>query len=178
MNLLSLTQVLAHPAATDGIDVDIDIATGLGGSAVGTALTTVLVGAVLIALAPNYVQRMTADIEAEPIESFVYGIMMLVALVLLTFALILTILGILLAIPLIFLAVIIWGVGSVIGFLVIGERLLGVDSADDWLRPLAVGAAINGALTLTGIGGLVSFCIGAAGVGAILRDWLGDSPEI
>jgi hypothetical protein len=161
MTLLTLTRVLAHPATTNGFDID--ITTGLGGGAVGSFLTTFLVGAILIAIAPAYVERMLDDIGEEPVESFAYGIAALLGLVVLTIALV---------IPLIVLAVVVWAVGSVIAFLAIGERLLDADSADDWLKPLAVGAAINDGLTLTGIGGLVSFCIGAAGFGAILRDRL------
>ncbi|WP_436934025.1 hypothetical protein [Halovenus marina] len=172
MTLLTLTRVLAHPATTNGFDIDIDIATGLGGGAVGSFLTTFLVGAILIAIAPAYVERMLDEISEEPVESFAYGIAALLGLVVLTIALVLTILGILLVIPLIVLAVVVWAIGSVIAFLAIGERLLDADSADDWLKPLAVGAAINGGLALTGIGGLVSFCIGAAGFGVILRDRL------
>lgn len=41
-----------------------------------------------------------------------------------------------------------------------------------WFAALVV-AAINGGLALTGIGGIVSFCVGAAGSGAVIRDWLG-----
>jgi hypothetical protein len=36
------------------------------------------------------------------------------------------------------------------------------------VKPLLVGAGIDGGLTLTGIGVLVSVCIGAAGFGAVL----------
>jgi hypothetical protein len=35
-----------------------------------------------------------------------------------------------------------------------------------------IAAAINGGLTLTGIGALVSFCVGAAGFGVVVRDYL------
>ena len=34
---------------------------------------------------------------------------------------------------------------------------------------LVVAAALNGVLTVTGIGALLSFCIGAAGFGTLLR---------
>jgi hypothetical protein len=172
MILPTLTCALAHPATTNGFDVDIDIATGLGSGAVSSFLTTFIVGAILIAVAPAYVERLLDAIDAEPVVSFAYGIVALLGLVVVTIALVLTILGILLAIPLILLTVVVWAVGSAIAFLAIGERLVDGDSTEEWLKPLAVGAAINGGLALTGIGGLVSFCIGAAGFGAILRDWL------
>jgi hypothetical protein len=40
-----------------------------------------------------------------------------------------------------------------------------------FLTTLVIGA-INGALTLTGLGGLVSFMVGATGFGAVLENWL------
>jgi hypothetical protein len=64
-----------------------------------------------------------------------------------------------------------WAVGASIAFLAVGDRLVGHE--DGWTKPLLVGAAINGGLTLTGIGGIVTFGIGAAGFGAVLRDFLG-----
>lgn len=45
-----------------------------------------------------------------------------------------------------------------------------VDHEESWLPALLVAAAIDGALTLTAIAGLVSFCVGAAGLGSILRN--------
>jgi len=144
-------------------------AVSLGGSAVGAFLTTLLVGGILVALAPGYTERLMEFVADEPVKSGIYGIVALVALVLLVVVLALTIIGILIAVPLAILAGIIWAVGASIGFLAIGERLVGRE--DGWLKPLLVGAAINGGLALTGIGGLVSFAVGAAGFGAVLVDW-------
>jgi len=149
--------------------VNVDVSTGLGGGAVGVFLTTLLVGVLLIALAPAYTERMKQSLVEKPVDSFIYGVLALVALILLTFLLVLTIIGIFVVIPLVIAAYVLWAVGSAIAFLSIGERLV---DAEDWKLPLLVGAAINGALALTGIGGLFSFCIGAAGFGAVLRDLL------
>jgi hypothetical protein len=60
-----------------------------------------------------------------------------------------------------FVLLVVWGVGSTIGFLTVG---------DGWLKPLLVAGLVSG-LTLTGIGGVVVCCIGAAGVGATARDF-------
>ncbi|MFW6435629.1 MAG: hypothetical protein ACOCY1_04540 [Halovenus sp.] len=148
---------------------NVDVSLGLGGGAFGVFLTTLLVGALLIALAPEYTDRMKQSLVAEPVDSFIYGVLSLVALILVTFLLVLTIIGIFVVIPLAIAAYVLWAVGSAIAFLLIGERLV---DAEDWKLPLLVGAGINGALALTGVGGLVSFCIGAAGFGAVLRDLL------
>jgi hypothetical protein len=147
----------------------VDLLTTAVGSAVGAFLTTLAVGAVMVALLPDYTDRMKAAVGSNPVGSLVYGLVSLVFLVLVTIVLVVTIIGILVAVPLLVLAYLVWAVGSAIAFLAIGERIVGTD--DGWLKPLAVGAGINGALTLSGIGALVAFCIGAAGFGAVLRDW-------
>jgi len=158
--------VLLQPAGPPAGSVD--PAVGVGGSAVGAFLTTLIVGAILVALAPEYTRRMMADVTEEIVESFVYGFVALLALVVLTVLLVITILGIVLAVPLIVIASLVWAVGAAIAFLAIADRLVGSD--DGWLVPLVVAALINGALALTGIGGIVSFAVGATGFGAVLRD--------
>jgi hypothetical protein len=106
----------------------------------------------------------------EPLGAFVYGVVALLALVVVTIILAITIVGLLVAIPLALVAYVVWAVGAAIAYLAIGDRLVGHD--DGWLKPLLVGAAINGVLTLTGIGGLIAFGIGAIGFGAVLRNLL------
>ncbi|MDS0282925.1 hypothetical protein [Haloarcula onubensis] len=143
----------------------------LAGSAVGAFLTTLVVGAILVAVAPDYTERKMAALLEAPVGSFLYGFAAAVFLLLVIVVLVFTIIGILVAIPLALVLYVIWAVGAAIAFLAVGERLVGRD--DGWAKPLVVGAAINGALTLTGIGGLLTFAIGAAGFGAVLRDYLG-----
>lgn len=149
---------------------DVGTTGSLLGSAVGAFLTTLIVGAILVAVAPEYTERMMDAVGEEPVGSFVYGLVALLAVVLVTIVLVITIVGILVAIPFALLAGLIWAVGAAIAYLAISERLVGRD--DGWTKPLLVAALLNGGLTLTGIGGLVSFCVGAAGFGAVLRDWL------
>lgn len=143
----------------------------LAGSAVGAFLTTLVVGAILVAVVPDYTERKMSTLLDEPVGSFVYGFVSLIFLVLVVFVLVITVIGIIVALPLALLAYLVWAVGASIAFLAIGERLVGRD--DGWAKPLLVGAGINGALTLTGIGGILTFAIGAAGFGAVLRDILG-----
>jgi hypothetical protein len=160
--LVALQQVQPVP--------NVDAGTSLVGSAVGTFLTTLVVGAILVAVAPEYTERMMDRVVEEPVGSFVYGLVCLLFVLLVTIVLVVTIIGILLAIPFALLAGVIWAVGAAIAYLAIADRLVGRD--DGWTKPLLVAAALNGGLTLTGIGGIVSFCVGAAGFGAVLRDWL------
>jgi len=152
------------------VDVSIDPAFGVLGSAVGAFLTTLVVGAVLVALAPEYTERTMAAVVDNTVGTFLYGIVCLVFVVLVTFVLVITVIGVLVAVPFALAAFLVWAVGAAVAFLAIGDRLVGHD--DGWLRPLAVGGAVNGVLALTAVGGIVSFAVGAAGFGAVLRDWL------
>lgn len=166
MSLIEYALVILQVREPSGVDVT----AGLVGPAIGSFLTTLLVGAVLVAVAPDYVERMLDAVGDDPLGSFVAGLLAVGALVVVSILLALTVVGILLVIPLAFVAWLTWAVGAVIAFLAIAERLVGLD--EGWLKPLVVAAVLNGGLTLTGVGGLVSFCVGAVGFGAVLRDWL------
>ena len=148
----------------------VDVAINLGSGAVGAYLTTLAVGAILVAVFPDYTERMMATVRSEVVDSFAYGIGALLLLAILVVALFVSVVGILALIPLVLLAMLVWAVGAAIAFLAIAERL--VDREDDWLKPLVVAAVLNGALTFTGIGAILSLCIGATGFGAVLREYL------
>ena len=148
----------------------IDVVAGVTGSAVSAFLTTLLVGAILVALAPAYTQRQMDAVREDVVGSFLFGFAALVAVILVAFLLAITIVGILVAIPFVVLAILVWAVGAAIAYLAIAERL--VDTDEGWVLALVVAATINGGLTLTGVGGIVAFAVGATGFGAVLRDWL------
>lgn len=153
------------------IDLDVALGEGVVGGAVGAFLTTLVVGAIMIAVVPDYTERMIGVVLDDPVGSFVYGLVSLIALVLLTVLLVITVIGIVVALPLVLLAYVAWAIGGAIAYLAIADRLVGHE--DGWLKPLVVGAAINGLLAVTGVGGLISLCIGAAGFGAVLGSRLG-----
>jgi hypothetical protein len=153
-----------------GMDVGTDLASGLGGGALGAFLTTLIVGAILIAVVPEYTQSKMVAVAREPVPSLLYGLLALLALIVAIVVLVLTLIGVVVAIPLVIVATLVWSVGAVIGYLAIADRLIG--HADGWLKPLLVASVINGGLALTGVGGLVSFAVGAAGFGAVLRGYL------
>lgn len=149
----------------------IDPAAALGGSAVSTALTTVLVGAILVALTPEYARTKIDAVREDAVGSFVYGLVSLLFLFLVVFVLAITVIGIPFALLLGLLGFVAWIFGAAIAFLAIADSLVGHE--DGWIVPLLLAGAINGGLTLTGIGGLLAFCIGAAGFGTVVRDYLG-----
>ncbi|ELY89614.1 hypothetical protein [Natrinema altunense] len=153
-----------------GTEIEIGTTDGLLGGALGAALTTLVVGAILIAIAPDYTDRMMDDALADPFGVFLYGIASLLGIGLLTLLLVVTIVGIVVAIPLFLLAYLVWAIGGAIAYLAIADRLVGRD--DEWLTRLLVAAAISGALAVTGVGGILAICIGAAGFGAVLRNAL------
>ena len=112
-----------------------------------------------------------AEVLENPVGSFLYGVVCLVFLFLAILVLVITVIGIFVALPLLLLAYVVRAVGASIAFLAVGDRLVGHD--DGWAKALLVGAAINGGLTVTGIGGVLSFAIGGAGFGAVLKQYLG-----
>ncbi|QSG13096.1 putative membrane protein related to bactofilin [Halapricum desulfuricans] len=148
----------------------IDVAFSLGGGAASAFLSTLLVGAILVALAPDYTERQIDEIRENVVGAFIYGVISLIALLLLSLVLFITIVGVPVAVALLVLAVVLWAVGAAIAFLAIADSLVGHD--DGWAVPLVLAAGINGGLALTGIGGLVSFFVGAVGFGTVLRDLL------
>jgi len=153
-----------------GIDIDVGTTDGLLGGAIGAALTTLVVGAILVAIAPDYTERMMDDVLEDPFGTFLYGIVSLLGIGLLILVLLVTIVGIVVAIPLFLLAYLVWAIGGAIAYLAIADRLVGRN--DEWLARLLVAAAISGALAVTGVGGILAICIGAAGFGAVLRSAL------
>lgn len=170
--ILTVVGALADVIAQSGVDwtVQFDPFGNLLRNAVGSFVTTLVVGAIMIAAAEEYtVSRMAALVE-DPVRLGVYGIVCLVFILLVTIVLVITIIGILVAIPFAIAAFVVWAIGSAIAFLAIAERI--VDREDGWGKPLLVAAALNGGLALTGIGGIVSFAVGAAGFGAVLKPWI------
>ncbi|MFB6146695.1 MAG: hypothetical protein ABEJ08_03310 [Halobacteriaceae archaeon] len=153
----------------------VDVSTGssvfdVAGSAVGAFVTTLVVGAILVAVVPEYTRGRMAALTDRPLGNLGYGLAALLAVGLLTLLLVLTVIGIFLAIPLLLVAYLLWAVGSAVAFLAVADRFVGHE--DGWASPLVVAAGFNGRLTLTGVGALVSLCVGAAGFGAVLRPLL------
>lgn len=150
---------------------DVGVGSSLVGSAVVAFFSTLVVAGLLVLLVPEYVDRMLREVADGPLVSFLVGFVALIVLAVVTVVLAITIVGLLVAIPLLFLLWLLWAVGGAIAYLAIADRIVGRD--DGWTKPVVVAAAISGALALTGIGGLLSFGIGATGFGAVLRDLLG-----
>lgn len=149
---------------------NVPVGESLAGSAVGAFFSTLVVAGILVTFVPAYVERMIAALTDDPLPSFVVGIVAFVALGVVIVILAITVVGLIVALPLLLVLWVLWAVGGSIAYLAIADRL--VDRDDGWLLPVLVAAGISGVLALTGIGGIVSFGLGAAGFGAVLRDLL------
>ncbi|MDH5019796.1 hypothetical protein [Halobacterium rubrum] len=168
-----LLLALAQPEPA-GVNVDVGVGQGLAGGAVGAFLTTLVVGAIAVAVFPDRTEELMVAVVAEPVESFAYGVLALLGLFVVTLLLVVTVLGIVLAVPLVLVAYVLWAAGSAVAFLAIADRILDRDRDDEgWFVTLLLAAGLNGALAATGVGGLVGLAVGAAGFGAILRPYLG-----
>lgn len=136
-------------------------------SAIGSFVLTLVVGAILLAVAPGYVERLGEDINAEPLANFGWGILVLIGVIVVSVVLFITVVGAILAIPLLLAFVIAAIVGQVLAYIAVLGRWV-----DDEWQALGAGAVVAGALNLIpGIGGLIGFVIGSIGIGAIVRDW-------
>lgn len=163
-----LTVLLQMSPPVDPSDVGPTV--GLGGGAFSSFASTLVIGAIMVVLAPDWTRSRMRDVLEDAIGSFVYGLVSLVFVILVVVVLTITIIGIPLAVLFGLLAGLIWAVGATIGFLAIADRLLG--PREGWLVPLLLAGAMNGLLALIGIGWLISFPVGAVGFGTVLRNWL------
>ena len=146
---------------------------GIASRAAGTFFGTLIVGALLLALAPDYTEAIIETAEEDLGPSFLWGIGIFVALIGVTLILVFTIVGILVALPLALVALLLYLVGSAIVFVAVGERLLDATDVDAsrW-GDLVVGALVAAVLAaIPFLGGLANFVVNAVGIGAIAYRW-------
>jgi len=130
-------------------------------------VTTLLVGAILLSLAPEFVDRGVDRIHDEGVACFGWGVAVLVAFVGVSVLLALTVVGVVLVIPLALGFAVVAFVGNVLGYLALFDGVL-----ESRKSALVAGAAVAGATNLVPIlGGLVGFVVGSLGVGAVVRDY-------
>lgn len=135
--------------------------------ALGNFVFMLVVGGILLAVAPSYVDRLSENINAEPVANFGWGILVYIGTIVLAVVLVITIIGAIIAIPLMLVLVIAVIVGQVVAFIAVLSRW--VDG--EW-QALGAAAVVAGALSLVpGIGALVNLVISAIGFGAVVRDW-------
>ncbi|CQH57917.1 uncharacterized protein HHUB_2628 [Halobacterium hubeiense] len=169
MQTLAVAATLVAQAGS-GLDVDVTLGQGLVGGAVGAFLTTLVVGAIAVAVFPERTERLMARVLDDPVNSFAYGLFSVLALFVVAILLVFTVVGIVVALPLVLVAYVVWAVGAAVAYLAVADRLVGHE--DGWLKALLVAATINGALAATGVGGLLAVVVGITGFGAVLQPYL------
>lgn len=135
-------------------------------AASGLALTLV-VGAILLAAAPNYVDAIVGEIDEQPVTCFAWGIGALVGFIGSVVLLAITVIGIILVIPLLIAFVILAIAGNVLAFLAVGDRF--VDNR--WVALLVAALALAVLNVVPIVGNIISFVIGSVGMGAIVIHW-------
>lgn len=130
-------------------------------------VSTLILGALLLALAPEFVDRCVDRIHDEAGACFGWGVLVLLAFVVVSVLLAITVIGVVLVIPLALGFAVVGVVGNAIGYLALFDGVVESRKA-----ALVAGAVVAGATNLIPIlGGLVGFVVGSLGVGAIVRDY-------
>ncbi|ELY87279.1 hypothetical protein [Natrialba taiwanensis] len=161
--LVSAVPVLAQPDP-NGTRVGTDAVIGsLFTSAIGSALTTLVIGGLLIAFAPDRTRRLTDTALDRSGTAFGYGLLTLIGFLGAVLLLAITVIGILLAVPLALVFAIVALVGGELGYLAVGRLV-----SERWSSALAVAvvvAAITGFVPV--LGRIVAFVISSIGIGTI-----------
>lgn len=131
-----------------------------------SAVVTLVAGGAYFVFAPDSAEATMQRAREDPLESFLWGLGIGIAVIVVTVLLAITFIGLIVAIPLILVFAVVELAAQAVIFVVIFSSLL--DS-----KP-AVGKALVGAAVLAGVlsaipivGPLVSFVVGSVGVGAL-----------
>ncbi|MFB6112423.1 MAG: hypothetical protein ABEJ35_07825 [Halobacteriaceae archaeon] len=128
---------------------------------------TLIIGGLLVALAPDYVEALIERIHDDTGGCFAWGIAIGILFIVAIVVLIFTVIGILLAIPLAIAFGLIAAAGNAVGYIALFDNF--VDNR--WIALLigAIIAGVAGAIPL--VGGLLGFIVGSLGLGAIVLDY-------
>ncbi len=130
------------------------------------ALLTLAIGGLLVALAPDYVRRVTDHARGDPVAAFGWGFGIGVAIFAVAIVLGLTGIGLIIAIPILLALIPIGILTSTLGYLAVGRS-----AGDDWGTVLIVAAAVAGFVAAVPIlGALVGFVVATVGLGAFVMD--------
>ncbi|WP_224269005.1 hypothetical protein [Haloprofundus salinisoli] len=124
-----------------------------------------VIGGIVVAVAPNYLRRTTARVRNNPVSAFLWGLLTVVGLVVASILLI----TLIVTIP----ALLVLGlVGNAIVAVVVGMAVTRSASGDNLFVPLVVGVLIVSLIAQIPIlGGVVNFILGMMGVGAIVNEF-------
>ena len=167
--LLSGPALATQPAADPGSGI------GFVGTFLVYVVLTLVIGALVLALGPEYTRSIDRRIREEPVESGLYGLATVIGLFVATFVLVITVIGILLWIPLVLAFFVVALVGDTIAAITIGaalHRSVSTSGESTLGIGLLLGAVVVGFLVaIPVVGGLVGFVVSTVGVGAMVRSW-------
>ena len=136
-------------------------------SGIGAGVATLVIGGLLILLAPHLTRRVTDRAIDEPVVAFLWGFGVTVLVIVVAVGLAITVIGVVIAIPLLLAFGLFALVTAEFGFLATGRL-----ASDDWTVVLIVAvlvAVVAGFVPL--LGGLLSFVIGSIGIGAAIVEY-------
>lgn len=170
--LLALLCVAVAPAsAQTWVTSDLAPEVGIPLQFVGSLLIYVVAGGIVVAVSPEYTERMAARIRDDAATSFLSGLAALVVTIIAAFLLAITIIGLLVVIPGMLALVVVQIVGNTAALVAIGavtsERGRGSPFA-----ALCIGALLLSAVSLVPIvGGIVRFVVQTVGFGAVVGSY-------
>ena len=165
---------LADPAAAQSIpDTPRRPVFGPAVSFVAGLAVNLVLGALVVGVAPDYSRAIVGRIRSEPVESFFFGIAVLIATVVAAIVLAITIIGLVVLVPGAFVLAIVGVVANVLATVTVGAVATGWTEDSSLWTSVAVGAAVVALLTaIPLVNGLANFVLGSLGMGAIAaRIW-------
>jgi hypothetical protein len=167
--LLSLLCVAVAPAsAQTWVSSDLAPEVGIPLQFVISLLVYVVAGGIVLAVAPEFTERMAERIRDDAAMSFVSGLVALVVTFVLTVLLAITVIGLLVVIPGAIVLVVVQVVGNTAALVALGSV------TSETGRGSAFAALVVGALLLTAVslvpilGGIVRFVVQTIGFGAVV----------
>lgn len=128
---------------------------------------SLVVGGLLLAGAPRFVDTTIDRIHDDTGGSFLWGVGVFIGFIGMFVLLMISVVGVIIAIPLFIVFFVVAIVGNVLGYLALTIGY--VDSRWVALVLAAVLAAVLGAIPV--LGNLIGFVVGSLGVGAIVKGW-------
>lgn len=165
---------LVEPAAAQSIpDVSREFGFDPVLSFVGKLLLNLALGAVVLGVAPEFSRSLVDRIRSHPVESFLYGLLTYVAVVVLTVLLALTIVGLLVVVPGLLVLAVVGLVANGVAVVAVGTLLAESSGESALWKSLVVGAVAVSLLTaIPPLTEPVNFLLGTVGMGAIAaRYW-------
>jgi hypothetical protein len=147
------------------------------GGPVRAFLVTLAIGALAVAMVPGHTRRSVDHLRSRPADALFLGLLLVGVVVFVLLSLVVTIVGILLAIPTALVALVALTVTEAVAFLAAGQVVADAlwpippdaerPARTEWRRPLLFGAVLAAGVAFIPVGGLVSFFLAVAGLGAV-----------